>query len=265
MSGQPVALVTGGSSGIGLATARALAEKGLKVYEISRREAVNQGIVHLRADVTDECSVNNAIAEILSREGRLDVLITSAGFGISGAVEFTPETDAKKQLEVNFFGAVNAVHAVLPVMRGQGYGRIVCVSSVAGAIPIPFQTYYSVSKAAINAFTTALRGEIRPYGVTACSVMPGDIKTGFTDARVKIHAGDEEYGGRISRSVAGMEKDEMGGMSPCVAGEYIAKIALKPRVRPLYSIGFQYKFFVWLARFLPSAFVSRIVGFMYAK
>ena len=265
MSGERVALVTGGSSGIGLAAAKALASRGVKVYEFSRRNAENENIIHISCDVTDENAVQAAVDNIIAREGRLDILVSAAGFGISGAVEFTPCFDAKRQLDVNFFGAVNVVHAALPIMREQNRGRIVCISSVAGAIPIPFQTYYSVSKAAINAFTTALRSEVRPYGVTACSVLPGDIKTGFTDARVKIHAGDDVYGGRIGRSVAGMEKDERGGMDPAVAGEYIAKIALKRSVRPLYTIGLQYKFFVWLARVLPGSLVSRLVGVLYAK
>lgn len=92
------------------------------------------------------------------------------------------------------------------VMRQQGSGRIVNLSSVAAPAAIPFQTYYSVSKAAINDFTLATANEVRPFGITVCAVMPGDICTGFTDARQKIPAGDEIYGGRISRSVAGMEK-----------------------------------------------------------
>ena len=265
MSKKKVALVTGGSSGIGLATAKSLSEKGVTVYELSRRESKNIGITHLSGDVTNERTITSAINEIIAREGRLDILVTAAGYGISGAVEFTPEEDSKKQLDVNFFGTVNAVHAALPIMRKQNTGRIVCISSVAGAIPIPFQTFYSVSKAAINAFTTALRSEVRPYGITVCSILPGDIQTGFTDARMKIHTGDEEYGGRISRSVSSMEKDERGGMKPETAGNYIAKIALKNNVRPLYSIGLQYKLFVWLARVLPGAFTSRLIGHMYAK
>lgn len=265
MKSASVALVTGGSSGIGLAAAGALAAKGVKVYELSRRNTENPGITHICGDVTDESSVIAAVNEIIEREGRIDILVTAAGFGISGAVEFTPEADAKKQLDVNFFGTVNTVRAVLPRMREQKRGRIVCISSVAGAIPIPFQTHYSVSKAAINAFSTALRSEVRPYGITVCSVLPGDIRTGFTDARVKIHAGDDIYGGRIGRSVAGMEKDERGGMKPETAGEYIAKIALKKSVRPLYTIGLQYKLVVWLARVLPGALVSRLVGVLYAK
>ncbi len=264
MSGK-VALVTGGSSGIGLASAKSLSDSGVKVYELSRRDHETAGIEHIKGDVTDEVSLQNAVDVIVQKEGGIDILVCCAGFGISGAVEFTELCDAKRQLDVNFYGTVNAVHAVLPVMRKQGRGRIVCVSSVAGAIPIPFQTYYSVSKAAINAFVSALRNEVRPYGITVTAVLPGDIRTGFTDTREKNHAGDADYEGRISRSVAGMEKDERNGMSPEKAGKYISRMALRKNVPVSSAIGFQYKLFVFLIRILPERLVSRIVYWLYAK
>ena len=154
--------------------------------------------------------------EILQREDHIDVLINNAGFGISGAVEFTTTEDAQHQLDVNFFGMVRMNRQVLPVMRRQCYGRIVNLSSVAGAIPIPFQTYYSASKAAINSYTMALANEVKPFGIQVCCVQPGDIRTGFTAAREKNPEGDDIYGGRIARSVAGMERDEQNGMD---AGE----------------------------------------------
>ena len=131
MSGK-VCVVTGGSSGIGRCTAAAMRARGFAVYELSRREVPAEGVVHLTADVTDEAAVDAAIARVLECEGRIDVLINNAGFGISGAVEFTEAADARRQIDVNFFGMVNVCRAVLPVMRGQGHGRIVNLSSVAG-------------------------------------------------------------------------------------------------------------------------------------
>lgn len=259
------AIVTGGSSGIGRAAALALASAGCSVYEISRRSVSEPTVKHLTADVTDEEAVRQAVAQVVREAGRVDILVCCAGFGISGAVEFTDLADAKRQLDVNFFGTVNAVRAVLPAMRTQGGGRIVCTSSVAGAIPIPFQTYYSVSKAAINAYVRALRCEVAPYGITACAVMPGDIATGFTAARKKSIAGDDVYGGRIARSVAGMEKDERGGGTPDKAGDFLARRALQAGVRPLYTIGFKYQVFRWLADFLPKSLVGKLITGMYAK
>lgn len=257
-------VITGGSSGIGLSAANEIA-KTCKVYELSRREATYDDRVHIRTDVSDEKSVRSAIKQVIEAEGKIDILVCCAGFGISGAVEFTDEADARRQLDVNFYGVDNTVRAVLPYMREAGGGRIVCVSSVAGAIPIPFQTYYSVSKAAINAYVKALDLEVKPFGISACAVMPGDIRTGFTAARKKSYEGDDIYDGRISRSVAGMEKDEINGGTPDFAGKFIAKKAFAKRVPAVCTIGLKYKFLVLLARTLPQQFVLKIVGMLYAK
>lgn len=262
---KKVALVTGGSSGIGLAAVYALAGAGVTVYETSRRDIELEGAVHLPGDVTDESAMERVVQTVLEKEGWIDILVCCAGFGISGAVEFTELEDAKRQLDVNFFGVVNAVKAVLPHMRARKAGRIVVVSSVAGAIAIPFQTYYSASKAALNAYVAALRNELRPYGVTATAVMPGDIATGFTDAREKSPAGDDEYEGRISRSVSRMEHDERTGMDAAVAGAYIRKMALRSSVPLSSSIGISYKALVMLTRLLPARLVSRVVYLLYAK
>ena len=137
-----VVLITGGSSGIGKHAALALVKAGCTVYEMSRKDAIGlEGVRHIRGDVTDEAQAAAAVKEVVEREGRLDVLINNAGFGISGAVEFTPPSEARRQFDVNFFGMVNMNKAALSVMREQGSGRIVCMSSVAAPIAIPFQAY----------------------------------------------------------------------------------------------------------------------------
>ena len=260
-----VAVITGGSSGIGFCTAVSLRDRGYHVYELSRRDSKTENICHIRTDVTDEAQVRATVGEVMQREGHIDVLINNAGFGISGAVEFTSAEDARRLMDVNFFGLDNMVRAVLPIMRKAGAGRIINLSSVAAPIPIPFQTYYSVSKAAINAFTMALANEVREFGVEVCAVMPGDIRTGFTAARQKSEAGDDIYHGRIGRSVASMEKDEQNGMAPETAGRFIAYVAGKKKVKPLYAIGIQYKCFVVLARLLPVSLVNFIIGKLYAS
>jgi len=265
MADIKTAIVTGGSSGIGKAVACHLVNAGVKVYEFSRRDSNVPGITHIHADVTDGTSVDSAVEEVLFREGHIDIVVNCAGFGISGAIEFTDTDDAVRQLDVNFFGLVRVNRAVLGSMRRAGSGRIVNISSVAGPIPIPFQSFYSASKAAINDYTMALANEIRPYGVTVCAVQPGDIASGFTDARCKTVLGDEEYGGRISRSVQVMEHDERNGMSPDEAGAYIAKIALKKKVKPLYAIGFQYKAFAVIMKLLPCRLSNWILGLIYAR
>jgi NAD(P)-dependent dehydrogenase (short-subunit alcohol dehydrogenase family) len=261
---KQVAVVTGGTSGIGLEAANALLRAGATVYVLSRRAAQLDGLFHIAADVSDEAQVRRAIKSVYEREGRLDILINNAGFGISGAAEFTENADAKRLLDVNLFGIVNATRAAIPLMRSQGKGRIVNVSSVAAAVPIPFQAWYSVSKAAINAYTMALNNEVGYMGVSACAVMPGDIRTGFTAARKKSAVGDDVYSGHISRSVAKMERDEQNGMNPEIAGRFIAKVARKRRVKPLYSIGFSYRLVVILAHALPVRLVGWLLGLLYS-
>lgn len=265
MERKPVVLITGASSGIGRAAAEALAAKGCRVYGMSRTIGNLADVLYLQADVTDEVQVCSAVEKLLSQEGRIDILINCAGFGISGAVEATPTSTAQRQLDVNFFGVVRVTNAVIPVMRKQKSGRIVNISSVAAMAPIPFQTFYSAGKAAINSFTMALANELRPFGITVTAVMPGDIATGFTAARNKLPALDETYDGRISRSVSRMEQDERSGMSPEKAGTYIAKIALKEHVKPLYAIGFSYKAICVLLKILPCGLANQILYLMYAK
>lgn len=150
-------------------------------------------------------------------------------------------------------------------MRKRGTGRIVNISSVAAPCAIPFQAYYSVSKAAINTYTAALANEVKPYGISITAVQPGDINTGFTAARKKSCAGDSEYGGRISRSVAKMERDEKNGMSPEAAAKYIVKTAMKRRVKPLYTIGFTYKAICVLCKIMPCGLINYLIYKLYAE
>ena len=243
-----IAVITGGTSGIGRATALCLRDAGYDVYELSRRPEGVEGLHHIRCDITDEDQVRAAVAEIIGQAGRIDVLINNAGFGISGAVEFTDTAEAQRLLDVNFFGMVRMNKAVIPHMRRAGRGRIVNLSSVAAPCPIPFQAYYSAGKAAVNAYTMALANELRPFGITVCAVQPGDIHTGFTAARVKTMAGDDVYQGRIGRSVQRMEHDEQTGMDPAKAGAFIARAGLSVLCIPdPHSAGTDAELAYWLA------------------
>ena len=262
---EKVIVITGGTSGIGLQAARVLSQKGCRVYELSRRENGTDAAIHIQTDVTDEVQIRRAIEQIMDREKHIDVVINNAGFGISGAIEYTDTEEAKRQFDVNFFGMVRVNCAVLPIMHRQNYGRIINMSSVAAPIAIPFQAYYSASKAAVRTYTMALYSEVKPYGIEVCAIMPGDIATGFTAARKKNPAGDEEYGGRISRSVAVMEHDEQMGITAEKAGEYVARKALQPKVPILCTLGGKYKFFVFLTRLLPTKVLADLVGGIYAK
>ncbi|MBO7389403.1 MAG: SDR family oxidoreductase [Oscillospiraceae bacterium] len=265
MNENRVCIITGGTSGIGRATALEMKEAGYAVYDLSRREEGNGITEHIVADVTREDTLISAVERIIEKEGHIDVLINNAGFGISGACEFTELEYAKKQLDVNFFGMVSMTKAVLPYMRKQGYGRIVSLSSVAAPIPIPFQAFYSASKAAINAYSLALANEVRPYGIQVCAVQPGDIHSGFTAAREKHHEGDEEYGGRIERGVKVMENDEINGMVPEDAAKVICRLATAKSIKPINTVGYKYKAFCTLVRFLPRKISNYLVGLIYSK
>lgn len=258
------AIITGGSSGIGRAAVRRLSALGWTVYELSRRETGAEGVFHIPADVTDEAAVRKAVAEVWRRERNIDLLINCAGYGISGAAEFTGSTDASHQLAVNLVGTANVCSAVVPYMRKRGHGRIVNISSVAAVMPIPFQAWYSASKAGVNCYTAALANEVRPFGTEVCAVMLGDTRTGFTAARKASVQGDDVYRGRIARSVAVMEKDEQSGASPESVARKIVAIALsRRRLKPLYTVGVQYKAICLLDRAVPARLKNFILYRIY--
>ena len=260
---KKVALVTGASSGIGLAVSRQLLALGYTVYGLSRRGTSAEGVLPLAAEVTDEEAVKAAVASVFEKEGQIDLLINNAGMGISGPIEFTEAEDMKRIMEVNFYGQVYCAKAVLPYMRQQGRGRIVCTSSVAAPIAIPYQSFYSCSKAAVSAMALALRNEVKSFGIEVCAVMPGDAKTGFTDARKKESKGNDVYTHNES-AVAAMEKDERGGMTPDDVAAVIVKAATVKNPKPLFTAGAKYKVFVVLFKLLPYRLAYWIVGKMYS-
>ncbi len=260
MNGK-VVVVTGASAGIGKATAELFASRGAQVVCVQRRTV--EGFDCVSADVTDRSAVEAAVGQIVARYGRIDVLVNNAGMGISGTVEDTPEAEARRLFDVNFFGAFNLISAVVPVMRAQGGGVIVNVSSVAAKLAIPFQSFYSASKAALSSLGAALRNEVAPFGIKVTSVLPGDVKTDFTSSRVKNAADNPAYGDRVKRSVELMERDERNGMPPSVIARDIAKVALAKNPPVCKIGGRKYALLVGIARLLPERAVSYILGKMY--
>lgn len=256
-------VLTGGSSGIGLATVQLFAQHGWQVFELSRHGVSHDGIVHIHCDVTDESSVRQAISEVRAQSDHIDVVVSNAGFGISGPVEFTTTGEARRQFDVNLFGAFYLVKAVLPILRAQRYGRIIFTSSVAAVLSIPYQSFYSASKSALNAMALALANEVRLFGITVAVLMPGDVATGFTAARQKGVDGQEVYR-NMQSAVAAMEKDERGGMTPEHIAHDLYRIATHRNVKPLYVGGARYSVFCLLQRLLPARLVNWIVGKLYS-
>ena len=171
-------LVTGASSGIGFDTARALAQLGHQVYGAARRvdrmEPLKaDGVTPVALDVTSEESLQACVAAV----GPIDVLVNNAGYGYFGPIETVPMEDARRQLEVNLFGLARLCQLVLPGMRERGNGRIINISSVAGKAVLNFGGWYNVSKFAVEAFSDALRIELKPFGIDVAKIEPGGIRT----------------------------------------------------------------------------------------
>lgn len=259
-----VAIVTGASSGIGLATAKMLMKKGVTVYGMAYNDYEAE-FNYIKCDVTNTIQVKNAVKEVFEKEGQIDFLVNCAGMGISGSVENSPEEKIQKIFNVNFFGTVNMCKEVLPYMRKNNFGHIVNISSVAGELPIPFQTFYSATKASIESFTAGLSMEVKPFGIKAVCVLPGDTKTGFTSAREKNELDDKSYGKRVDNSVGQMEHDEQHGMTPESVAKVICKALFKKNPKPINVVGFKYKFFIFLTHILPKKFVYWVLYKMYAS
>jgi NAD(P)-dependent dehydrogenase (short-subunit alcohol dehydrogenase family) len=242
-----VALVTGASAGIGLATGKALAAAGWAVVGASRRGAAPPGCEAIVMDVDDDRSVAEGVASALERHGHIDALVACAGWGLGGPVETTPVADAKAQVETNFWGAVRAAQAVLPGMRAQHAGRIVFISSIGGVIALPFQGFYSASKFALEGLAEAMAYEVEPFGVKVTLVQPGNVRTEFTEKRRLAPApgspvgsdgpGDDPYAAALTKAIGTMGKDEQNG----VAADDVAKVVLRvlesSRPRRRVSVG----------------------------
>ena len=182
MKTEKVILITGASSGIGFDAAQTLARQGHRVYAAARRVELMEplkadGVKVLRMDVTDESSMQQGVEAVIQAEGRIDVLINNAGYGFFGAIETVPLEEARRQLEVNVFGLARLTQLVLPYMRKQGSGRIVNTSSIAGKMVFYMGGWYNVTKYSVEAFSDALRMEMKPFGIDVVMIEPGAIKT----------------------------------------------------------------------------------------
>jgi NAD(P)-dependent dehydrogenase (short-subunit alcohol dehydrogenase family) len=267
-----VVLITGASAGFGKACAEHLAGLGHRVYGTSRRarfpgtDAPSASPTMIPMDVTDEASVRAAVDFVSERAGRIDVLINNAGIGLAGAVEDTTVEEAKALFDTNLFGMHRVCRAVLPMMRSQGAGLVINISSIGGLITIPFQGFYSASKYAVESMSDALRLELAPFGINVCLVEPGDFKTDFTAARVFAAAGRDgsPYAQRCRRAVEVMEHDERNGSDPRELARLVVKIIRARRPKPRYLVGKRLqKLGAMLKRVLSARSIDRIMVSIY--
>lgn len=232
-----VALVTGASSGIGRACADRLAERGWEVVGASRR-GTGDAWTGLVMDVDDDESVRRGVEGVLATHGRLDAVVAAAGWGVSGPAEETPLATARAQLETNFWGVVRVVNAALPAMRRQRHGRLILVSSLGGVIALPFQSYYSASKFALEGYGEALAYEVAPYGIQVTLAEPGNFATGFTAARLDVAlAADSPYAAASAHAIARMARDEEHGAAAEAAAKAVVKVLERRRAPRRVTIG----------------------------
>ena len=217
-------------------------------------------------DVNDPVSIKAALEQVLDGDSALDALVSCAGNGIGGDIETTSDEEVKYQFETNFFGLDKVVRACLPIFREQGHGRIVTISSVAGFFPIPYQAYYSASKAAVTMYTKALRLETMPFGIQCGSILPGDVKTGFTSAR-KMTRGSQDpaspYFSQVGKSIAKMARDEQAGMKPEVIAKAVLKQLTRKRMTTVCVPRLDYKALYFLGNILPESFIQKILSILY--
>lgn len=240
MKGKTI-LITGASSGIGKACADYLQLAGYSVYRASRSLKTGDGAdsTNICMDVDEDASVAQAVRQLIDKEGRIDVVVNCAGFGIAGSVEDTSVEEAKAQFETNFFGVLRVCQAVLPAMREQRSGLIINISSIAGLISVPFQGFYSASKFALEGLTEALRLEVSPFGIRVVLVEPGDFQTGFSANRRKVAHSENStaYRDRLAKALSVSEKDESKGHQPIAIAQLIERIIRNPSPKLRYSIG----------------------------
>ena len=250
-----VALVTGASSGIGEATARRLATAGYKVYGTSRRGATadQRSFEMLTLDVTSDESVEAAVKKVMRVEGRIDLLVNNAGFGVAPAgAEESSIDQARSIFETNFFGVVRMTRAVVPHMRRQGSGRIINIGSVLGFLPMPYGALYAATKHAIEGYSESLDHELRTWGIRVSIIEPAYIKTHFDANFLEPDSKLDAY--REVRAVLGQTLKEVMATAdePDVVAAAVlnAAIAVQPNVR--YTAGGRASRLRWLRRFAPS-------------
>jgi NAD(P)-dependent dehydrogenase (short-subunit alcohol dehydrogenase family) len=257
MRSQQVALVTGASSGIGQATAELLASSGFVVFGTSRNpEKAARSYQWLSLDVHSDVSVEAAVQSLLDQAGRIDLLVNNAGYSQVGSIEESSIADTQAQFDTNVFGAMRMIKAILPIMRQQGSGRIINVSSVVGQVAPPYVGVYAASKFALEGLSEALRAEVRPFGIHVSMVEPAFVKTHITSLPptnpLAIYTS-----GRLAATHL-LATNLAKGMKPSVVARVILHAATTTQPRLRYLVGRDAKLLVALKRLLSGPLFERM-------
>lgn len=271
-----VALVTGGSSGIGEQTARRFRQAGFEVYAVARRvdrmaHLEAEGIHVFGMDVTDDASMVSGVERVVAEHGRIDVLVNNAGYGSYGAVEDVPIDEARRQFEVNVFGLARLTQLVTPHMRRQGSGRIINISSIGGKFYEPLGAWYHATKFAVEGFSDSLRVELAPFGIDVVIIEPGPIRTEWNEisreSLTETSAGGayEEQAARVRKVLERADTSKlMSSPADTVAKKIVvAAVANTPRAR--YPVGRGAGTIVRARRLLPDVVFDYFVKGMYQR
>ncbi|MEO8589681.1 MAG: SDR family oxidoreductase [Flavobacteriales bacterium] len=258
-----VILVTGGSSGLGRAISARLAAEGQIVYGTSRKASAEManGVRALVLDLTDEASVNQAVEEIIHREGRIDVVVNNAGVGVQGPAEDTPPALAAQAFDTNVLGAHRVCRAVLPHMRGVRNGLIINVSSVAAHFGLPYRAFYSATKAALDRYGEALAIEVGRFGVDVVTVQPGEFKTSIAGSRLRPSSISEANKAPYEKAMGILDGSLHYSRDPDELARVVQKIINSPHPKTHYLVaqGIQ-RVSVFARKWMPGRMFQRMVG-----
>ncbi len=254
--------ITGASSGIGKSIAMYLHDRGYVVYGTSRNpEKVDVPFHMVALDVTDETSIKNAVEDVVTKAGKIDVLINNAGKGITGPIEDTPTDEMRGNFNTNFFGVIDVIKAVLPHMRKQQSGMIINTTSIAGYMGLPFRGIYSASKGALELVTEALSMEVKSFGVKVVNIAPGDFATNIAAGRYHTPVFENSaYKEKYAENLALMNTHVDSGADPILMAKAIHQIIENKNPNIHYKVGgFMEKFSVVLKRVLPDKVYEKLL------
>lgn len=250
-SPRRTAVIVGGSSGIGRETALKLSARGYRVFNVSRTQLKGERVRTVTADAAQEGELSKAIHGIGEECGGIDLLVYSAGFSMAAPLEYAKSGDYRYLFEVNYFGAIEALRAAMPYLKKNG-GRAVLVGSLAGDMPIPYDSFYSSSKAALCMLAREADVELRERGVRVSAMLPGGTSTDFTYSR-RIYGEEESlnYAQSVKKASAALANMEQGGMNPSLVAEAIIKLAEKKNPPPVAVAGGMNGFARFMYKLLP--------------
>ncbi len=254
---KKTAVVVGASSGIGREAALMLAARGYRVYNISRTPCKGERIRSVSADAAQEGELKKAIADVAEENG-IDLLIYSAGFSMAAPIEHAKSGDYRYLFEVNYFGAIEALKAAVPYLKKRN-GRAVLVGSLGGDIPIPYDGFYSASKAALTMLAREADMELRGRGVRVSALLPGGTATDFTYSRMIYGEEATEYESNVKKASAALANMEQGGMSASLVAGAIVKLAEKRNPSPVVTVGGKNGALRFMNKVLPERWVDRMV------